>query len=367
MRTKRHVIVPVGTRPELIKMADIICHLRASGTLQTTVVFTGQHTDLMSSAASVLSVVPDVQLHQAAGRSLTDLMGNLVRDLGNEAANRQVDCVIVQGDTVSALAGAIVSELLGVSLIHIEAGVRSLARDDPFPEETIRRIISPIVELHFCFSEATRRNLLHEGVNPRNIIVSPHPLSDRVATLTVGHKKHGPPAMLATLHRRERRRERGAKFVTLLNNLKDSCPALSVKFVWHPSLALDAADLHGKITAAGASIISPLDPATFLRELATVAIVFTDSAGVAEEAQILRKPLVSFRTSTEIRVDDAPQAPVCVTEVVQVAEAFIIRALATSGAKSELPRAPAPISAGSIIAGEIIRFLGPPDVKMEPM
>ncbi|MGN6664651.1 MAG: UDP-N-acetylglucosamine 2-epimerase [Solirubrobacterales bacterium] len=338
-------------------MADVVHELRRNTRLKTTVVFTGQHTKLMEEAAAALEIRPDLQLDPLpSGRGLTDLLANVVQGLGQLAATANPACVVVQGDTVSSLGGAIMSELLAIPLVHVEAGVRSKLRDDPFPEETIRRMISPITELHICFSKGTRQNLIDEGVPSSAIAVAPHPIKDRVAEHLARNAAEPTGGILITLHRRERRRERAAEIVELARRVRDAAHGTRIQFLWHPGLSSDPPGLADALVDVGVQIVEPMPPDLFLARLASVSVVITDSAGVAEEAQMLGRPLVVFRRSGELRIDEPPSVPIHTTESANEAMEFIldnIRSPRGGPANVEVDG----LSAGAIIGDLIESFL----------
>jgi UDP-N-acetylglucosamine 2-epimerase (non-hydrolysing) len=358
--TAAHVraLLVIGTRPELVKMASTINALRSSPAITTTVVFSGQHTELLETAAEALGVEPDIVLAPLpAGRSLTDLLGSVVRDLGRIMTDTPFQCVIVQGDTVTSLAGALASELLAIPLVHVEAGVRSLLRDDPFPEETTRRIISSITELHICFSEAARQNLLNEGHPASTITVAPHPLKERVDRVRELDPADAPGSLLLiTLHRRERRRQRAMRLLQLIAGLRRTVPTFQCTFVWHPALDNDLPELKEELLALEVSVVPPLEPNAFLLQLVNASAVLTDSAGVSEEAQLLGKPLVAFRTSAEQRIDEAPVAPTCCTESIAVAQEFLERHIEDRSLAA--PSTDRPSSSGLVIVSCIESLVG---------
>jgi len=270
--------------------------------------------------------------------------------------------LVVQGDTISALAGAITSELLAIPFVHVEAGVRSRLRDDPFPEETSRRIISSITEMHVCFSEHTRENLLAEGVDPGTIVVAPHPARDRVDRVVSQHAsrvdegQRGRFAVLVTVHRRERRKARAETLMALMNLLRDKHPDLAIGFVWHPGLQADLGELRADLGDIGVEVVPPMPPDTFLDELAEAQLVITDSGGVAEEAQLLGRPLLILRSSAELRLDERPVASTCASESPQVAGAFALRSLAERATNARDERAARP-PAGLVIASHVASFV----------
>ncbi len=352
------VVVVLGTRPELVKMADPVHVLRRSGRVDVLVVFTGQHAELLDQAASDLGIEPDVRIEPLPpGRSLTHVLAHVVQRLGRLLEDRPADCVVVQGDTVSVLAGALVAELMAIPLVHVEAGVRSKLRDDPFPEETIRRMISPISELHLPFTEAARRNLVDEGVDPRTIVVVPHPLKERVRPYLARRARDERPRVLLTLHRRERRRRRADTALELLGRIRGHDAAPAVSFTWHPTLESDVPELRGQLEDLGVEVLPPQHDADFLRLLGGASLVITDSVGVAEEAQLMCKPLLVLRTSVEVRFDEPPAAAWCATEDAEIGGEFVLRCLAEDAAGPEEPSLPTTAPPGVFMAREIEAFV----------
>jgi UDP-N-acetylglucosamine 2-epimerase (non-hydrolysing) len=353
------VVVVLGTRPELIKMATSVHALRKLEGLETVVVFTGQHTELMEHAAAALDIVPDIRIAPLpAGRTLTHFLGSVVHQLGDLLTERRPDCVVVQGDTASVLAGALVAELLAIPLVHVEAGVRSGLRDDPFPEETIRRMIAPMSELHLSFSTGTRDNLVSEGIDPATIAVVPHPLKDRLDRARPPAREAGPHRILTTMHRRERRRERVEVFLELLARLRADSAELLITFIWHPSLDRDFPDLPGRLSDLDVEVRQPVPADDFLGLLFEADLVVTDSAGLAEEAHLAGKPLLALRNSAELRIDDPAAAPWCKTEAVEVAVEFVQTCLQRSGDPGPaVPALPVTAPSGVVIASEIEQFL----------
>jgi UDP-N-acetylglucosamine 2-epimerase (non-hydrolysing) len=316
-----HIVVFVGTRPELIKLESTISELRRAQRVKTSVVFSGQHPDLLPYAAATLGLSADYSLTPLpTGRNLVVLVSRTIEEFGALVSQIGGTCVVIQGDTATCLAGAIVAELLAVPLVHVEAGVRSNRRNDPFPEEAIRRMISTIADLHLCFAERTSANLLREGVEPSSVVVVPHPLIERVSR----SPQAGGPVLptrfiLATLHRRERRSRRLSSFLEIVRQN----PSADFVFVWHPTLGEERGDLREIMVEAGVLVIGPLPADVFINVAQRAQVVLTDSAGVAEEVQLLGRPLVAFRTSIEYRIDDLQWHPMLVTEDASAATLFI--------------------------------------------
>lgn len=353
----RIVSVLVGTRPELIKTASTIRALRTTTSLETLVIFSGQHAELLEEAARSLEIVPDHSIAPLPrGRALTDVLAMVVSELGRLIGEKRPHCLMVQGDTVSALAGALVCELMDVPLVHLEAGVRSRLRNDPFPEETIRRMISPIAEFNLCLSQDARQNLLLEGVQESLIKVVPHPLLDHVSALDAESTNVASGRILITLHRRERRHLRLRLLVEIIEQLRSSDTGLNFRFVWHPSLDMDSSELCKELEGLGVDVLQPLPPPQFLTEVASASVVVTDSAGVAEEAELMGKPLIVLRDSAETRLDAGPIADRLITEDSAEAIGFLkehgFDSLPLPGVVSESRQ-----SSGSAIAAQVVSFL----------
>lgn len=347
------VCVVLGTRPELIKMSSTIRAMRLRVDVETSVVFTGQHDELMRSAAQDLGIDADYQIAPLdRGRSLTDVVSTIIAELGTIVGRTtRFDCIVIQGDTASALAGALVAELTDTPLVHVEAGVRSKRRDDPFPEETIRRMISPISEFHIAFTETAMNNLLEEGVPRTSITISRHPLRDHIIVNAHNECLSKPPeSLLMTIHRRERRRGR---LETLLRVLQQpGIDATRAIFVWHPSLDVDVREFRAKLERLGVRVVDPMSPSAFLRELVKAAVVITDSAGVSEEAEMMGIPVVAFRKSAEIRLEGLTGEFAISTEDHLTAAAFILQYQGSIRPKS--PHQTDNIRAGSEIANIIV-------------
>jgi len=165
MRIPR-VVVVIGTRPEAIKMAPVIAALRKrSGGLKTSVWSTGQHRSMLDQVLSLFGIRPDVDFNvMAEKQALGDLTAKVLGRMNLALTDENPDMVLVQGDTTTVFATALACFYRRVPVAHIEAGLRTHRKDNPFPEEINRRITAPLADISFAPTALARDNLIYEGV-----------------------------------------------------------------------------------------------------------------------------------------------------------------------------------------------------------
>ena len=168
--SRRRVAVVIGTRPEAIKMAPVILALGRSASFQTTVVATAQHRDMLDQVLAIFRIQPDVDLDlMRDNQQLTALTSSLLTGLEDVWRAERPDLILVQGDTTSAFAAALVGLYLKVPVGHVEAGLRTGDKHAPFPEEMNRRLVDALCDYYFAPTEVSRANLLREHV-PDDVI-----------------------------------------------------------------------------------------------------------------------------------------------------------------------------------------------------
>jgi UDP-N-acetylglucosamine 2-epimerase (non-hydrolysing) len=295
--TTRRVLVPFGTRPEVIKLAPVVRALRAAGHV-VTAVDTGQHADAAMGAdvQQSLGLSPDVRLQLADG---TGRPGALLSGAAEVLERHQVDLVMALGDTHTVPAYALAARTAGVPFAHLEAGLRSFNLRSV--EEVNRRVAAATAQLHFAPTERAFAFLTAEGVPAHRIFVvgnpvidalrhngvRPVPAVDRVGVLVTAHRASNvdDPARLARL-------------VEVIGRLAAIGP---VRFPVHPRTK---ARLHEHGLAErlamlpGVSWEEPLPYDGLLQALAGARVVVTDSGGMQEEAAYLGVPAVVLRRST---------------------------------------------------------------------
>ena len=168
----------LGTRPEIIKLAPLVRQLRENSTLSPRVIFTGQHREMGLQAFLPFALNPDNNLNlMEDNQTPTSFLGKLLPRLESIFIEQHPAMVVVQGDTTSALGGALAAFHLRIPVAHVEAGLRTHRLDSPFPEEMNRTVISKLSKLHFAPTKLARENLTREGINENVFIPSEYDFS----------------------------------------------------------------------------------------------------------------------------------------------------------------------------------------------
>ncbi|MCA6094999.1 UDP-N-acetylglucosamine 2-epimerase (non-hydrolyzing) [Streptomyces sp. SCA3-4] len=301
----RSVAIVLGTRPELVKLTDLVRLLGPAAHL----VHTGQHYD-----------------EELSGRFLTELglpeptfltgVGGQPRAVQISAALAQLDelftaepplAVVVQGDTNAALAGALAANARGIPLLHVEAGLRS--HDRNMPEEHNRVLIDRIADVLCAATEDNRANLLAEGVEDSRIAVTGNTVVEAVrnqlpaagerAALLAGHGLAADGYVLATVHRPENTDSADALRAILTELAALATADRPVVLPLHPRTRarIEAAGLTDLL--APLTVTAPLGYSEFLALARHAALLVSDSGGIQEECTVLGRPLVVVRRSTE--------------------------------------------------------------------
>lgn len=299
MTSSGTVMVIIGTRPEAIKLAPLVLALRALE-LPTRVCLTGQHPEMAAEALDPFGIAADANLAlMRPGQSLSELTERAVSALALLLARERPAWVIVQGDTTSALAGAIAARQAGIPVAHVEAGLRSFDLSQPYPEEINRTLIARLATLHFAPTPGARVNLRAEGVPDAAIAVTGNTVVDALHR-TLRDLPPAAPAdrrlILATLHRRENRE---AAFPEIIGALAAIAARGDVEVLLprHPGCP---PGIYAPLEACPAArLVPPMPYPAFVAALAAAHLVVTDSGGVQEEASALGVPTLVVRALTE--------------------------------------------------------------------
>jgi len=299
----------LGTRPEAIKLAPVILRLRHSpGSLRPVIVLTGQHPELAAAALADFGLSPDHDLKLSlSGKQLAEATAACLQGLSPVLDRLRPAWVVVQGDTTSALAGAMAGFYQRIPVAHVEAGLRTESLAAPFPEEANRRLIARVAQLHFAPTIDAKANLLSEGVDPATIHVTGntvvdavHLLRDRIASAPSGRTAGDTTKLvLVTAHRREnhgRPLERICRAVRRLAAMRND---LSFVFVTHPNPAASRPAEKLLLGCERIRLTPPLSYVAMLRLVADSWLVLTDSGGLQEEAPSLGRPVLVLRDHTE--------------------------------------------------------------------
>ena len=296
------VAVVLGTRPEIIKLAELIRLLGPAAR----VVYTGQHYDDRLGPAFFRELElppPDVEL-SVGGIPRGQQIGTAVSALDVHFAEQPPRAVVVQGDTNSAVAGALSANARDIPLVHVEAGLRSY--DRAMPEEHNRVTADHLADLCCTPTEVTRDNLAREGIVGDRVALTGNTVVEALLRLVPApperrrllSRLHLLPAgfVLATLHRPENVDD-PHRLEVLLRELARL--PLPVFFPLHPRTAarIDASGLGGLLD--GMTVVEPLAYGDFLALAGECAFLVSDSGGVQEEVSVVKRPVIVVRNSTE--------------------------------------------------------------------
>ncbi len=163
------ILIVFGTRPEAVKMAPVIGELKRTPDVETFVCVTAQHRQMLDQVLKLFDIRPDIDLDlMQEDQSLAELSGQIFRELDPVFTKIKPDWVLVQGDTTTTAITSLMAYYHAMRVGHVEAGLRTYDKWQPFPEEINRRIASITADLHFAPTEWARQNLLKEG-DPRFI------------------------------------------------------------------------------------------------------------------------------------------------------------------------------------------------------
>ena len=309
-KDKLKVMSIFGTRPEAIKMASPVMALAAHETMESIVCVTAQHRELLDEVIKPLGIVPDYDLNLMRERqSLSDLTAQALSGLTLIIKEAQPDWVLVHGDTTTTLAASMAAFYNKVSVAHVEAGLRTYDKYQPFPEEINRKVTSVIADLHFAPTELAREHLLKENISPETILVTgntgidfmSHTVKDSYSffdplVAALDFKKR---IILMTAHRRENWGTPLENICKAVRRLADDFSDVVVVYPVHPNpvvkeTAFGILSGHERIV-----LTEPLNVFDLHNLMKRSHLVLTDSGGLQEEAPSLDKPVIVMREVTE--------------------------------------------------------------------
>ncbi|MGW1071741.1 non-hydrolyzing UDP-N-acetylglucosamine 2-epimerase [Streptomyces sp. NPDC002537] len=294
----------LGTRPEAIKLAPVARAMGRSPLFEPVVVTTGQHREMLHQMLDLLQVPVHTELDVMRERQqLSTLTARLVDGLGEVVRAERPDLVVVQGDTTTALTGALAAFYEHLPVAHVEAGLRTGVLDNPFPEELNRRLIGRMARWHFAPTPRAAAHLTAEGVPEAEVFTTGNTVIDNLLWVLeegTGHSRFesGRRRVLVTLHRRENQGDTMRAMGKALCRLADRGDVEMV-LPLHKSPAVREALLPELSGHPDIRVVEPLGYLDFSATLASCDLVLTDSGGIQEEAPTLGKPALVLRTTTE--------------------------------------------------------------------
>lgn len=300
-----------GTRPEAIKMAPVIAELNKHRDKLTSVVcVTAQHREMLDQVLTLFAIQPHYDLGiMQPNQSLAQVTARALTKLDEVLEKEKPDWILVQGDTTTVMTAALAAFYRRIRVGHVEAGLRSFDKFQPFPEEINRKIATSLSDLHFAPTAVSRQNLLREGIADQQIVVTGNTVID--ALLQVAEKPYdwlnSPLAaiprdkriLLVTAHRRE---NFGAPFVNIcaaLRTLAAGYPDIHIVYPVHlnPNVKSVVQSSLGDIQ--NITLLEPLEYLPLVQLMKQSYLVITDSGGIQEEAPGLGKPVLVLREVTE--------------------------------------------------------------------
>lgn len=308
------ILVVFGTRPEAIKLFPVVAALKAGPRFVPVVCVSAQHRQMLDQVLDIAGIVPDHDLDlMRPDQSLDALTAALLTELGKVMDAEKPDRVMVQGDTATAMAGALAAYYRKIPVDHVEAGLRSGNIYHPWPEEVNRKIIGSIASLHFAPTSVSEAALLAENVPAGRVVVTGNTVIDALHWVT-GRIAERPElaAGLADLETRfagkriigvtsHRRENFGGGMDAIADAIRQIAARGDVAVIFPVHLNPNVrAVMHGALGGLdNVALIEPLDYPHFARLLSVADIMLTDSGGVQEEAPALGKPVLVMRETTE--------------------------------------------------------------------
>jgi UDP-N-acetylglucosamine 2-epimerase (non-hydrolysing) len=319
MRIKVSVIF--GTRPEAIKLAPVILELKKNKRIDCRVCVTAQHRQLLDQVLEVFGIAPDVDLKlMRPNQTLAGLTARATAALERYMGDDKPDLVLVQGDTTTVFVASLVAFYNRIPVGHVEAGLRTGNLYSPWPEEANRVLTTRIASLHFSPTPVSRENLLKEGIDPKNIIVTGNTVIDALLlTLREVRKaapkikglddlflkgKHIPRIVLITGHRRENFGKGFEAICLAIRDLAQRFPDVHYVYPVHlnPNVRAPVIRMlgnHGGRVLPNVHLIDPLPYLPFVALMYHSRLILTDSGGIQEEAPSIGKPVLVMRDTSE--------------------------------------------------------------------
>jgi len=321
------VLLVFGTRPEAIKLAPLIGELRGRPSIETMICVTGQHRQMLDQVLDAFELRPDHDLDiMRPHQSLLEVTTRALEAVASVLERERPGLVVVQGDTTSAMAGALATYYARIPVAHVEAGLRTGNKYNPFPEEVNRMLVDVVSDLHFAPTEDNRQNLIREGIGAGSITVTGNTVvdavlrtADRVRSVVAAAGPDAPllagipkdlrarlatetddrRLLLVTGHRRESFGPDLEAICLALRDIAARRPEVDIAYPVHmnPNVQEPVHRILGGLERV--HLFAPPGYPAFVWLLEHSHIVLTDSGGIQEEAPSLDKPVLIARRETE--------------------------------------------------------------------
>ena len=304
------VLTVFGTRPEAIKLAPVIKEFQKTAGICSRVAVTGQHRQMLDQVLDLFKIKPDADLNimsnnqtlfQITTRSLSGLEKLLVKE--------KPDLILVQGDTTTCFAAALSAFYHQIPVGHVEAGLRTDNKYNPFPEEMNRRLTTVLADLHFAPTALAKKNLISCGVPEKKIFLTGNTIVDALQSILKVIEKHAHPVLkkipssakiiLVETHRRENLGKPMENICDALDKLVKIFPNVHLIFSVHKNPKVRETVYRKLDKKERIFLLEPVDYPTLIYLQSKAYLILTDSGGIQEEAPSLGKPVLVMRKTTE--------------------------------------------------------------------
>ena len=290
-------------------MAPVVRELAKREGIESRVCVTAQHREMLDQVLALFEIQPDIDLNlMRPNQSLAQITAAVFTHLDPVLAEMKPDWVLVQGDTTTVIATALNAYYRRIKVGHVEAGLRTHNKWEPFPEEINRRVAGVVADLHFAPTKWSRQNLLKEGISPEIVHVTGNPVIDALQFVA---EQPSPPVVasllskfeskrliLVTAHRRE---NHGLPLEQICVALKEIAARGDVEIVYpvhlNPNVQEPVYRLLGDVP--NITLLQPLEYLPLVHLMKNAALILTDSGGIQEEAPAFGVPVLVLRDTTE--------------------------------------------------------------------
>ncbi|MBU3804666.1 MAG: UDP-N-acetylglucosamine 2-epimerase (non-hydrolyzing) [Candidatus Cellulosilyticum pullistercoris] len=309
--SKIRVMSVFGTRPEAVKMAPLVKELENHLEIESIVCVTAQHREMLDQVLELFDIKPDYDLDIMKERqTLTGITNRVLEGLDKVLDEAKPDVVLVHGDTTTSFAAALAAFYKQIKVGHVEAGLRTFNKYEPFPEEMNRKLTGSLADFHFSPTPLAKENLLAERVNEKDIFVTGNTVIDAIKT-TVEENYHftveelnkidyaNKRVITMTAHRRENLGEPLQNICEAVKQIVLEDESVEVVYAVHknPAVREVAFSILGDLERV--HLVEPLDLKDMHNLMKKSYLVMTDSGGLQEEVPSLGKPVLVLRNVTE--------------------------------------------------------------------
>jgi len=305
------VLTVFGTRPEAIKMAPLVKEMEGDPDIRCSVAVTAQHREMLDQVLELFHIKPAYDLNiMLPNQTLYEITTRALTGLNEILEQEKPDIVLVHGDTTTTFVASLAAFYRQIKVGHVEAGLRTGNRYSPYPEEMNRKLTGSIAQYHFAPTGTAKANLLREGVNPEDILVTGNTVIDALLATVKDEFVFGDRALdsidytgrkvfVVTTHRRENLGDPLRNVYRALRDVVENYPEVEIVFPVHknPRVREVVNAVLGGVPRV--HLVDPLDYAPFVNLMNKSYLVLTDSGGLQEEAPSLGKPVLVLRDTTE--------------------------------------------------------------------